>query len=122
MSRERKGSIVDRTGKICARVQFTGSDGKRRDLWRKADNRTHARDVVKHLFREIADDGEAHIDATRMTGNDFCDYYTSITTRLALELERLRERTTHDQNALVFGVRTVIRQAFDKACKEALRL
>jgi hypothetical protein len=44
MSRERKGSIVERDKKIYARVQFIGIDGRKRDIWRKADNRKHARE------------------------------------------------------------------------------
>jgi len=51
MSRERKGSIVERDGKVYARIQFIGSDGKKRDRWRRAHSRTHAREVVTQLIK-----------------------------------------------------------------------
>jgi len=44
MSRERKGSIVERDKKVYARVQFIGIDVRKSDIWRKADNRKHARE------------------------------------------------------------------------------
>src|SRR5437762_1054618 len=76
MSRERKGSIVERDGGLYARLQFTGSDGKKRDRWRRANSRTHARDVLKLLLKELAECGESQLDAARMTFNDLCDYYS----------------------------------------------
>src|SRR5437660_533934 len=76
MSRERTGSLVDRNGKLYARLQFIGSDGKKRDRWRRANSRTHAREVVKQLLRELAECGESQLDAAHMTFNDLCDYYS----------------------------------------------
>src|SRR5437899_680465 len=75
MSRERNGSIVERNGKVYARLQFIGSDGRKRDRWRRANSRTHAREVVKQLLKDLAECGESQIDAARMTFNDLCDYY-----------------------------------------------
>lgn len=43
----------------------------------------------------------------------------SVTTRLNLELERLWGISDMDVDALVFGIKTVIRQAFNRACTEA---
>src|SRR5689334_2649122 len=76
MSRERKGSIVKRNGRLYARLQFTGWDGKKRDRWRRANSPTHARELIKRLLRELAECGESQLDATRMTFNDLCDYYS----------------------------------------------
>lgn len=75
MSRERKGSIVERDRKIYARVQFLGIDGRKRDVWRKADNRTHARELIKRLLREIDEHGEKPVDAAKMSFADLCEYY-----------------------------------------------
>jgi integrase len=76
MARDRKGSIVERDGRVYARLQFIGIDGRKRDLWRKANNRTHARQVIKQLLRELDEHGEKPIDASRMTFADLCDYYS----------------------------------------------
>jgi hypothetical protein len=76
MARDRKGSIVERDKRVYARVQFIGTDGKKRDVWRKADNRKHAREIIKKLINEIDEHGEKPIDATRMTFADLCDYYS----------------------------------------------
>ena len=76
MARNRKGSIVERDKRVYARVQFVGNDGRKRDVWRKADNRKHARELIKKLLREIDDYGEKQFDAAQMTFTDLCDYYS----------------------------------------------
>ena len=76
MARERKGSVVERDGKVYARLQFLGRDGRKRDVWRRANSRGHAREIIKQLLREIDEHGERHIDAARMTFADLCDYYS----------------------------------------------
>jgi integrase len=43
----------------------------------------------------------------------------SITTRLAIELEQLWQKSGKDADSLVFGVKSVIRKGFNKACEEA---
>lgn len=76
MPRERKGSIINRKdGSLWARVTFVDSKGKRRDLCRRAENRTQARELIKTLLREIDDNGERAIDAAHMTFNHAADYY-----------------------------------------------
>lgn len=75
MSRERKGSIIERDKKLYARVQFTDENGRKRDLWRKADNRTQAKEIIKRLLREVEDTGAQAIDAARMTFAQLADYY-----------------------------------------------
>jgi len=57
MARERKGSVVTRGGKLYARIRFKDENGKQRDLWRKADNRTHARELIRQLLTEIESTG-----------------------------------------------------------------
>ncbi len=75
MSRERKGSVVERDKKLYARVQFTDENGRKRDLWRKAENRTHAKEITKRLLREVEDAGAQAIDAGRLTFTQLAEYY-----------------------------------------------
>lgn len=75
MSRERKGSIVTRDGKLYARVQFQDEQGKKRDLWRKADNRKHAQEIIRKLLTEIETSGTRPLDAANMTFAELADYF-----------------------------------------------
>ena len=53
MPRERKGFIRKRDGRIYACVQFRDERGNRRDMMRRAENRTHAREMIRSLLAEI---------------------------------------------------------------------
>jgi integrase len=75
MARERKGSIVEREKKIYARIQFVDEAGKKRDIWRKADSRTHAREIIRQLLAEIEKAGTHQIDAANLTFSELADYY-----------------------------------------------
>lgn len=75
MARERKGSIVTRDGKLYARIRFKDESGKPRDIWRKADNRTHARELIRQLLTEIESTGTRQFDAANMTFAELADYY-----------------------------------------------
>jgi integrase len=75
MSRERKGSIVERDKKLYARVQFTDEQGRKRDLWRTAESRTHAKEIIKRILREVEDSGAKILDAARVTFVQLADYY-----------------------------------------------
>ncbi|MGA9998392.1 MAG: tyrosine-type recombinase/integrase [Pyrinomonadaceae bacterium] len=75
MARERKGSIVTRDGKLYARVQFQDEQGKKRDLWRKADNRTHAREIIRQLLTEIEATTTKQLDAANMTFAELAAHY-----------------------------------------------
>jgi integrase len=63
MARERKGSIVERNGKVYARLQFIDETGRKRDIWRRAENRTKAKEIIKRMLREIETTGVRAIDA-----------------------------------------------------------
>lgn len=65
MARERKGSIVNRDGKLYARVQFTDENGKRRDITRKADSRSHARQIIRQLLKEVENSTPKHLEFSR---------------------------------------------------------
>lgn len=53
MARPRTGTITEKNGEISVRVSYTGSDGKRRELRRKAENRTHAKRLLEALQEEV---------------------------------------------------------------------
>jgi len=75
VARERTGSIVNRDGKLYARVRFTDENGKQRDLWRKAENRPHARKLIRELLQEIEQKSAAGLDASNMTFAELAAYY-----------------------------------------------
>jgi hypothetical protein len=53
MGKERKGSIVERAGKLYVRINYTDSLGKRRELMRRAQNKRHARKLKKQLVKQL---------------------------------------------------------------------
>jgi integrase len=67
--------IRERRGGIFARITFTDENGKRHEEERRANNRTHAKEIIKQLLRELDDHGEQSLDAARMTFSDLSDYY-----------------------------------------------
>ncbi len=75
MSRERKGGIVTRKGKLYARIRFKDESGKQRDIWRKADNRTHARELIRQLLTEIESSSIRQFDAASMMFGELADHY-----------------------------------------------
>ena len=75
MARARTGQIVERDGKIYARVRFKDDSGKQRDIWRKADNRTHARQILRELLHEIENATAAKLDAANMTFEQLANHY-----------------------------------------------
>ncbi|MDQ2975814.1 MAG: tyrosine-type recombinase/integrase [Acidobacteriota bacterium] len=75
MGRQRRGSVVERKGKIYARVQFSDEQGRRRDIWRRADNRKEARSIAKQLLREVDDHGETTLDSHSKTFADLASYF-----------------------------------------------
>ena len=75
MARERKGTITERNGKLYARVQFTDETGTRRDLWRKAENRTHARELIRQMLKEIENSTATSLDAANMTFAELADRF-----------------------------------------------
>ena len=53
MGRIRTGSICLKDNVIYARVRWTDDDGKRKEKTKKAENKTHARQLIKKMLREI---------------------------------------------------------------------
>ncbi len=75
MSRDKRGSIRIRDGKVYARVTWVDSQGNRREMLRLAENRTHAHQLKKQLIRELEEHGSKLVDAANMTFNDLAAFY-----------------------------------------------
>lgn len=73
--REYGGSIRERNGKIYARIQYFGEDGKRHDKERVARHRKHAREMIKAMRAELEGHGETALDSHRMTFRDLAAIY-----------------------------------------------
>lgn len=67
MGRIRKGSIVEREGRLYAVIQYVDETGRKRGIWRKAQDRKDARGIIKQVLRDLDDHGAAAVDAQNMT-------------------------------------------------------
>jgi hypothetical protein len=67
--------VIDRDGISYARVQWTDDTGKRRQKEKKADNRTHARRLIKVMLRELEDYGAQSLETDSMAFAELADYY-----------------------------------------------
>lgn len=76
--RARDGSIYESNGRIYARLQFTGADGRRRDKKIAAESRTHARALLKRMRADLEAHGERSLDAHRMTFRDVAEIYQKV--------------------------------------------
>jgi integrase len=98
MARERKGTITKRDGKLYARVQFKDETGKRRDIWRKAESRTHARQLIREILKEVEKSTAVALDAARMTFGELADCF----------IQECLKPAVYVQGRKVEGVRSVI--------------
>jgi integrase len=60
---------------VFARVTFVDSTGKRKDVRRRAENRSAARDLIKDMLRDLDDHGETALDNRNRTFADLADHY-----------------------------------------------
>jgi integrase len=98
MARERKGTITERKGKLYARVQFKDETGSRRDIWRKAESRTHARQLIREILREVEKSTASTLDASRMVFGELADRF----------IQECLKPAVYIQGRKVEGVRSVI--------------
>jgi integrase len=76
MGRPRSGSIwTSSDGQIFARITYNDETGRRRDIKRKAISRTHARQIIKDMLREIEERGEQSLDSSRVTFAQLAKHY-----------------------------------------------
>ncbi len=48
---------------------------KDRDFWRKADSKTHAKEILENLIQEIDEKGNKSLDAAKITFNHLADFH-----------------------------------------------
>ena len=75
MARGRSGSIWKNRGNLYARITYVDEFGKRKDVRRKARSRTHARQIIKEMLREIEERGEGSLDTSRLTFAQLAKHY-----------------------------------------------
>jgi len=92
----RSGYVYSDEGGWWARVTFTDETGKRRNIKRRAENKTAAKEMVKRLIEELEDSGgEAVIESNRTTLNEYFDRW------LEAAKPRASERTFADYEDLL---------------------
>ena len=75
MPKSKSGSIRKRDGLLYARVTFFDDNGKRREKWKRADNRSHAKELIKEMLRDLDDHGPEIFDNEKMTFADLAEHY-----------------------------------------------
>jgi integrase len=76
MARERSGMIFEREKDVWyARVTYTDEAGRRKYVKRRADNKSHAKELVKQLLRELDDYGEHAVESAQMTFIELAGFY-----------------------------------------------
>lgn len=75
MARERKGYTYQEEGRWYARLTHTDERGKRRNIKRRAETKTHAKEILKQLQREIEDHGGQSLDSAQIIFKELADYY-----------------------------------------------
>lgn len=78
MAKESTGYLgKDKNGKWFARVTLTGSNGKRRNIARRAADKPQAKQVLRTILRQLETEGESALDCAKLTFNDLADFYTT---------------------------------------------
>src|SRR5262245_7239764 len=76
MAKERGGYVFkDKDGHWYARITFTSESGKRRNVKRRTESKTDAKEILWKLRRELADHGEKIIDGDRLTFQELAQDY-----------------------------------------------
>jgi len=86
MSAKREKHYRVRNGKVYARITYIDAGGKRRDVMRLAESKSHAKEVAAQLRRELKDHGARVVDADRMKFAEMARCY---------EEDRLKPATYH---------------------------
>jgi integrase len=76
MPNYRRGYVGQyKDGRWFARVTVTDEDGRRRNVVRRAQDKSEAREILKSLLRQLDDEGTKVVDFSRLTFNDLADFY-----------------------------------------------
>lgn len=75
MSRIRRGAEVEKNGRWYGRVRYALPNGKRKDIWMPAQDRTHAAQLVRDKLRELETTGETDINSDRVTFSQLAEKY-----------------------------------------------
>src|SRR5262249_44869901 len=75
MATKREKHYRVRNGKVYARITFVDEGGKRRDVMRLAESKSHAKEGAAQLRRELKDHGSRVVDGDRMKFLELAKYY-----------------------------------------------
>ena len=78
MQRKRAYNVVEKKGVLYARVRYTDSVGKQREIYRRAQTRAHAKDLAHQIREEMRVGGDALLDGSRMTFTEVAKRYERI--------------------------------------------
>lgn len=75
--KQKTGQIFQnkKNGEWTARVCYKNNNGKRTAVQRKAENKSHAREVLKQMLEMLDKGGRSAFDNEKLTINDLCDFY-----------------------------------------------
>lgn len=74
--KSRKGYVYqEEKGIWYARFTYTDNSGKRRNVKRRAENKTHGEKILKKIIQDFDSGGIAQLDADKITFNELCDFY-----------------------------------------------
>lgn len=77
MGKDRNGYILEIESRLYARITYTDSSGKRRELKRRASDRTEAKNLLKDLQNKLdSDDREQRLKAEKMKFSKLADIYS----------------------------------------------
>jgi len=95
---------VERDGKFYARVTYTDSLGNRRQIWRRAQSKSDAKELARKIARELDEFGSEAFEH-RQTLNEYLDHW------LATANHSVSEKTYNDYESLL---RRYVRPALGK--------
>jgi integrase len=75
MGRDRKGTIIEKNGKIYARVRFKDETGRQRDFWRVAESKSIARHILKELIKQSETLTAKQLDTASKTFAELAEHY-----------------------------------------------
>ncbi|MBL8195104.1 MAG: hypothetical protein JNM06_15015 [Blastocatellia bacterium] len=96
MPRNKEGSTRIKDGKLYARVTYQDDNGKTKEIWRKAENRTHAKELIKQILRTLDDHGSKPLQAEQMTFQELANFY----------IENYLQKAEYINGRKVFGLRS----------------